>query len=234
MDIKVIASGSSGNCYLIGDGKTKILLECGIPYKRILKGVDYNISDISACLLSHSHKDHSFACKDIFNAGIDLYMAFDTADEIKDKGFLAKMITPMLQFTVGTFTIMPFENHHCNSDGSPCTCLGFLIYSNITAEKLMFSTDTAYISNQFKGLDYILLEVNYIADMLNEYGIDEVEKRRFNSHQSLETAVAFLENTDKSKLKMVYAIHLSKDRCKRETVLNALQNAIGTGEVIVC
>lgn len=234
MEIKVIASGSSGNCYMISDGVTKMLLECGIRYANILKALDYCISDIAACLVTHHHLDHSLSCREIFNAGIDLYMSFDTADEIKDKGFLAKIVTPMKQFRIGTLMIAPFENHHCNSDGAPCTCLGFLIYSTITQEKLMFSTDTAYISAQFAGLDYILLEVNYISDMLNEFGIDEVEKRRFKSHQSLENAVAFLEATDKSKLKRVYAIHLSKDRCDKDKVKTALQNAIGTGEVIIC
>jgi phosphoribosyl 1,2-cyclic phosphodiesterase len=234
MDIKAIASGSSGNCYVISDGVTKILLECGIKYEKILKAVDYSISDISACLISHAHTDHSLSCREIFNAGIDLYMSFDTADEIKDKGFLVKMVTPSKQFRIGTFEIVPFDNHHCNSDGAPCTCLGYLIYSTETQEKLMFSTDTAYISAQFAKLDYILIEVNYISDMLNEFGVDEVEKRRFKSHQSLDTAVDFLNATDKSKLKRVYAIHLSKDRCDKDKVKTALQNAIGTGEVIIC
>lgn len=189
---------------------------------------------VAVCYLIRTVSDHSLSCKSIYNAGIDLYMSFDTADEIKDKGFLAKMVTPMKQFRIGTFEIVPFENHHCNSDSAPCTCLGYLIYSTETQEKLMFSTDTAYISAQFTGLDYILLEVNYIADLLNEFGIDEVEKRRYKSHQSLETAVDFLNATDKSKLKRVYAIHLSKDRCDKDKVKTALQNAIGTGDVIIC
>lgn len=55
MEIKVIASGSSGNCYVIKDGVTTILLECGVKYDRILKGVDYIIANVSGCLLSHSH-----------------------------------------------------------------------------------------------------------------------------------------------------------------------------------
>lgn len=55
MDIKVLASGSSGNCYVVSDSKTKIMLECGIPIVAIKKGCDFKVHEISACLLSHGH-----------------------------------------------------------------------------------------------------------------------------------------------------------------------------------
>lgn len=44
MDIKVLGSGSKGNCYLIDDGSTSLLLECGIPIKRIREGLGFRLS----------------------------------------------------------------------------------------------------------------------------------------------------------------------------------------------
>ena len=38
LTIKSIASSSLGNCYTVDDGQTKILIECGIPIKKIKKG----------------------------------------------------------------------------------------------------------------------------------------------------------------------------------------------------
>lgn len=55
MKIKVIASGSKGNCYLIDDGETKLLIECGIPFKQIQIGCDFKLSSVAACLVSHEH-----------------------------------------------------------------------------------------------------------------------------------------------------------------------------------
>ena len=51
MDYKIIASGSSGNAILLDNG---ILLDCGIPFKKIQPYVD----KIKAVFLSHCHHDH--------------------------------------------------------------------------------------------------------------------------------------------------------------------------------
>lgn len=55
MDISVLASSSQGNCYLISDTVTTIMIECGIPIKQIKKGCDYKIHEIAGCLISHGH-----------------------------------------------------------------------------------------------------------------------------------------------------------------------------------
>lgn len=65
IDIKVLASGSKGNCYLIDNGETKLLLDAGIPFNQIQIGCDFHVSDISGCLVSHRHGDHAKAIKDL-------------------------------------------------------------------------------------------------------------------------------------------------------------------------
>lgn len=55
IEIKPLASSSKGNCYLISDNTTKIMIECGITIDRIRKGGDYKLSEIKACLISHEH-----------------------------------------------------------------------------------------------------------------------------------------------------------------------------------
>jgi phosphoribosyl 1,2-cyclic phosphodiesterase len=55
MDIKVLASGSSGNCYYVSDGNSSVLIECGIKIDQIRKGCGFRLSEIKACLISHEH-----------------------------------------------------------------------------------------------------------------------------------------------------------------------------------
>ena len=77
MEIKVLASGSTGNCYRIGDGKTEILLDAGIPIKQIRIGCDFRLSAIAGAFISHRHNDHSKAVCDLAKAGIDIYAPED-------------------------------------------------------------------------------------------------------------------------------------------------------------
>jgi phosphoribosyl 1,2-cyclic phosphodiesterase len=55
IEIAPYASGSRGNCYRVTDGRTPLLLECGIKIDQIRKGCGYRLSEIKACLISHEH-----------------------------------------------------------------------------------------------------------------------------------------------------------------------------------
>ena len=65
-----LASSSHGNCYVVSDGETAILLECGISFRRIKKGLGFDLSAIRACLVSHEHKDHAKSVMDIIKSGV--------------------------------------------------------------------------------------------------------------------------------------------------------------------
>ena len=43
--LKVINSGSSGNCYIITCNNEKLILDCGMPIKEIKKGLNWNVKD---------------------------------------------------------------------------------------------------------------------------------------------------------------------------------------------
>ena len=150
MDIKVLASGSKGNCYRVSDGSTTLLLECGIPFKRIREGLDFKLSEVAACLVTHEHFDHSKAVKDIVKAGIDVYMSSGTKQAIGVESHRIKTVSSQEQFTVGTFNILPFETQHDAAEP-----LGFLIYSTLTHEKLLFATDTYFVKYRFPKLTHI-------------------------------------------------------------------------------
>lgn len=53
--LKTIATGSSGNCYALMSDKEILLLDLGVGAKVIKRAIDFKVSDIVACLVTHSH-----------------------------------------------------------------------------------------------------------------------------------------------------------------------------------
>ena len=43
MEIKALASGSTGNAYIVGDGQTTVLLDAGIPVKALQVGSGFRL-----------------------------------------------------------------------------------------------------------------------------------------------------------------------------------------------
>ena len=238
IEIKTIASGSTGNCYHLSDGKTCILIECGIAFKKIQQAIDFKISGLSACLITHEHGDHAKAVNNMIRAGIDCYMSAGTADALGLKsgfGPRVKIIVAQKQFQVGTWSILPFDTIH-DSEELPCRePLGFLLVSG--KNKILFATDTAYIKHIFAGLTHILIECNYQYDILQEninQGIFKhgMKKRLLETHMSLQQTIGFLKANDLSKVQEIHLIHLSD----RNSDARMMQDAVikETGKMVYC
>ena len=55
-------SGSSGNCFYIDGGETKILIDCGVSAKAAetaLRSLGSSLSELSAIFVTHEHSDHT-------------------------------------------------------------------------------------------------------------------------------------------------------------------------------
>lgn len=53
--LKTIATGSSGNSYALMNGKEILLIDCGVNAMEIKKAIDFRISDVAGCIVSHKH-----------------------------------------------------------------------------------------------------------------------------------------------------------------------------------
>lgn len=206
--ITPLASSSSGNAYLIDDGTTKLLLECGIRYKDIKKGVGFRVSEIAGCLLSHEHGDHAKSAREVMKAGVDVYASPGTLGALKLDGHRANPIHARQPFDVGTWRVLPFEVEHDVEEP-----FGFLL-ANRAGDKLMFATDTYYIRYKFDGLTHIMVEANYSMEILDENiasgAVPAVMKKRLlRSHFNLENVLNFLKANDLRKVEEVWLLHLS-------------------------
>lgn len=208
IEIKTIATGSKGNAYIVTDGITPLLLECGISYRDIQRAFDFKMSQVAGCLVSHEHGDHIKSLKDILKAGIDVYMSEGTKQAIGLNHHRIQTVKAKKQFTLGTWTIMPFDTEHDVSEP-----MGFLL-ANRLGEKLLFATDTYFIRYRFPGLTHIMVECNYDMGILNENIASGrvpavMKKRLMKSHFSLDNVKEFLRANDLSKVQEIWLLHLS-------------------------
>src|SRR5690625_2141194 len=109
IEIKTLASGSSGNAYWISDGHTELLLECGIRFKDIQKALDFKTSNLSGCLVSHEHKDHTKGLKDVVRAGINVYASQGTIDAEDIKHHRIKTVKDKEIFTIEKWKVLLFD-----------------------------------------------------------------------------------------------------------------------------
>lgn len=223
--IKPIVSGSTGNCYYISDGKTNILIECGISFKKIQQAVGFKVSKLSGVLISHEHKDHSHSTKDMIKAGINCYMSPGTAKVLKLSGHRVKTVSAMEQFKIGTWEILSFDTIHDAEEP-----LGFLLVSG--KNKILYITDSAFVKYRFKELTHIMIECNYQDELLQqniEEGIVDygLKKRLLQTHMSLKQVIVFLKANDLSAVREIHLLHLSSRNANAEQMKDTIVKEFG-------
>ena len=111
MTFTSLASSSRGNCYVVSDGETAILLECGISFRRIKKGLGFDLSAIRACLVSHEHKDHAKSVMDLIKSGVEVFASEGTAEAL-DCALVdnAESVTPLAQADTQVIRLVVSEN----------------------------------------------------------------------------------------------------------------------------
>ena len=65
MELQVISTGSTGNCYVLWDEGKALLLDAGISIQRIMRAINFQAERVMGCLVTHEHGDHCLAVKDL-------------------------------------------------------------------------------------------------------------------------------------------------------------------------
>lgn len=227
MKCQVLASGSKGNSYILHSQTGSLLLEAGIPWKQILQGLNYNLSNVVGCLITHEHLDHSKAINEVLTSGIDVYTSKGTAEALNVKHYRLNTVKSKDQFQIGDFLVLAFDTEHDAEEP-----LGYLIQYVPTKEKLLFLTDSFYSRYKFKGLNYICIECNYIKETLDK-NIEEghismeMKPRLLQSHFSLENVKKFLQVNDLSQCQEIILLHLSSINANAEQMIREIKELTG-------
>lgn len=223
MKLKTLSSGSHGNCHLlISETGETLILDCGIDIKKIKQGLNFNLSGVAGCVVSHGHQDHCKATKDLERIGIQTFKPYKTEKPQLFPG----------DFIIQSFDLSDKNGNFChtNADGSECPCYGFLI-KHPEIGNFLYITDTEYVKWRFKDINHILLGVNYDSDLMD----CENTKRNhvLRGHMSIDTACRFVGANDNENLKTVTMCHLSKDNAEPEVFIERMQNTVPVAYVSV-
>lgn len=226
MIITPLASGSSGNAYKIECGGRSLLLECGLPFKKLRQALNFSLSGLDGCLVSHEHMDHAKSAKEMMKAGIDCYMSAGTKEALGIDGHRLHEVKTGSSFTIAdSWRVLGFMTEHDAAEP-----LGFLIQRR--HEKLLYLTDSFYVRYRFSGLNYIMIECNYAGDILAEKvkagDVHPTLRRRIaRSHMSLETVKEMLLANNLSQVREIWLLHLSDGNSDAERFKREIQETTG-------
>lgn len=192
--LKVLGSGSSGNCYILENENEALIIEAGLPFMEVKKALNFNVMKIVGMISSHEHGDHYKYFEQYKNAGINS-ACFGTGipeyDADKMKYYLVSM---------GKFRIKIFPLVH------DVPCYGFYI-THPEMGSLVYASDTEYIKYRFKNVNHFMVESNYDMQFVDR---DEPNyEHRLRGHMSLDTALKFISTNDNPAFRNVVLIHLS-------------------------
>lgn len=202
MKLKILGSGSDGNCYILEDEKEEeaLVIECGLTPIRITQALKYKTDIIKGILLSHEHSDHAqFAhllSNNYFNT---IYMSAGTKKMINTKHEVNnyKIVKSGEKTEIDSFKVIPFDVEHNAKEP-----LGFII-NHKESGNILFMTDTSEINYNFKNINNVMIECNWSKETL----IDRDHNYKY--HLSLDKCISILKKIDMKNVNNIVLIHLS-------------------------
>lgn len=227
-----LSSGSSGNCYYVGNDFHGILIDAGISatsIRKFLKSMNISIQSIMGVFITHNHTDHIkglevltrknhlpvFTTKNIWKSILSPHCDI-SSDCIRE-------IQLQKKFHIAGFDIEPFPVCH----DAPET-VGYQITAD--NKKITIVTDLGHIcptsAPYIRESNLLVIESNYDEEMLIKGGYPWYLKKRIlsdNGHLGNRQTSAFLAEMINDKLTNICLAHLSKNNNTPEKALSTLQ-----------
>lgn len=235
ISVKVFGSGSKGNGYLIDDGHSQLIIECGVPFQHVQQQMGHDFSKVVGALITHEHRDHcKYISSLIDKTAIDVFATRGTIDtmfadpilKLKDNhGYRFNGMQYKITQKIGTWYVTPFETKHDVAE--PC---GFLI-DNTAGDRLVFVTDSYYVKYRFPNVSHMMVEANYskeIVDQKMNRGFDIKRKERLlESHFDFERTLDFIKINKSDRLQEVWLLHLSDANSHEQKFKEDTQKLVG-------
>lgn len=235
MRFESLASSSGGNAYIVSDGRTRILLECGLSHKKLMTLAGFQLSMLDGCLISHEHKDHSGCVEKLLSSGVPVFLSQGTAAALALPEKLLELATEMAdgeQFPIGTIDVLPFATFHDAQEP-----LGFVMQSREDGDILAFATDTVNLPYNFPGVNVLAVEANFQRDILDrcQRMPEKTRHRISNTHMEIDKLCQCLRSMDLHRCREVYLLHLSAATSHEGQFINKVARVVPAGvKITVC
>ena len=232
-----MGSGSSGNCYFLGNASYGILIDAGIGVRTIrknLRNIGLDFHNIMAVFVTHDHADHIRAIGSLGERyNIPVYATRLTHEGVQRSYCVTEKLHTSRKFIekfetvqIRDFNVTAFPVSHDATDN--------VGYKVCYKEKIFtFATDLGHVcenaAENLKVADYMVLEANYDNEMLQNgpYPIHLKERiRNGNGHLCNTQTAGFLSENYNEKLKYVFLCHLSRENNSPEKAFQTIADSL--------
>ncbi len=235
-----LASGSSGNCYYVGNQQQGLLIDAGIGIRTIkkrLKEIGVAFETIVGVLITHDHYDHIASVGVLGEVcHIPIYSTIEVLDGINNCFKVTQKIhhskRPIIKeqvFKIHDFEIEAFPVSHDASD-----CVGYTI--SFENKRFTIATDLGcinhHVAEHLIKANSFVVESNYDEHILHHnpnYSSFLKDRIRSNKgHLSNHALANFLSDNFQEHWKHIFLCHLSKENNTPARAIETLENKIGS------
>ncbi|MCE5347257.1 MAG: MBL fold metallo-hydrolase [Bacteroidales bacterium] len=237
-----LCSGSSGNCYYLGNEFHGILIDAGISataIRKFLKNMDISMQTIMGVLITHNHIDHI--------RGLGVLSRKNSLPAFTTHKIWKSILTPQNKITADCIREIPLQKkfHLAGFDieafpvchDAPET-IGFHICAG--EKKITIATDLGHICQTaapyIKAANLLVIESNYDEQMLVNGKYPQYLKARIQSdhgHLGNHQTSVFLADIISDNLSEICLAHLSKNNNTPEIALQTLEQTFSERGIIL-
>jgi phosphoribosyl 1,2-cyclic phosphodiesterase len=228
---RALASGSSGNAYLLRTQSVSLLFDAGLAMPKLekyLNGEGLTPADLSAVLISHEHRDHCLSASDLATAyGVPVWANSDVLRAIGVHDLpQARLIDVDQPVLFGDVQVTCFPVQH-----DSVRPVGFLV--RVAARTVVIATDlgdpTQSVTDAVERADLVVLEANHDSEMLHTGRYPYYLRRRVSGpdgHLSNSQAARILREHLRDEQTEVWLAHLSKENNTPGLALRAVRSSL--------
>ena len=237
-------SGSSGNCYYIGNASNGLLIDAGLGVRTIrkcLRNLGLDFENIWGVFVTHDHADHIKAVGPIGEKHhVPVYSTRKVHEGIQrsycvtEKLYSSrKLIEKGETVQIGEFKVTAFHVSHDATDN-----VGYTI--EYKEKRFTFATDLGFVSEDvaihLTQADYLVLEANYDEQMMRQGSYPIHLQNRITAvtgHLSNDQAGLFLAENYNERMQHIFLCHLSRENNLPELAYTTIQNHLDEKQIIV-